>query len=131
MGVEAVRVRSGSEATRVIRTTPIDIAVVDLALPLADGEGERGDAGGRRLLEVLARLPSPPPTVIVKRRTSRREEAREIAAALQARAFAVIERPVHLEIVLDTMRRILTKYHGGCWPSGLEPGSPPAADTTS
>ena len=117
MRVHAIRVHSGSEASRVLRATPIHIAVVDLALPL-DAADRAGDEGGCRLLELLSRQAKPPPTVVVKRRKTLREDTREITRALSTGAFAVIERPVHLEIVLETLRRVLQRYHAGCWPGG-------------
>lgn len=124
MGVRALRAHSGSEASRILRTDPVHVAVVDLALPLdAADAGTTGTAGGTgdseggyRLLEILSRQPAPPPTVVVKRRKSMREDAREVARALSTGAFAVIERPVHIEIVLETLRRVLTRHYRGCWP---------------
>jgi DNA-binding response OmpR family regulator len=115
LDVHAIRVHSGDEASRVVRTTPIHIAVVDLALPL-DAADRAGDEGGCRLLEILSRQPTPPPTVVVKRRKTLREDTREITRALSGGAFAVIERPVHLEIVLETLRRVLKRHYANTWP---------------
>lgn len=120
LGINTVRVGSGHEATNVLRATPVHIAVVDLALPLNPSAPSfteiEEQEGGYRLLEILGRLSCPPPTLVVKRRKTRRDDARELAAALQARAFAVIERPVRMDIVLEAMRRVLTRYHSGKWP---------------
>lgn len=123
MGVVAHRAASGAEASRVIRSTPIHIAVVDLGLPLEAagiGGGEAAAAdGGLRLLEMLRRLEFSPPTVIVKRVRTHRDEAREIAAALRAGAFAVVDRPSSpgdLEIMLDVLRRCLCRFYKGRWP---------------
>ncbi|MFG0293942.1 MAG: hypothetical protein ACF8MJ_12425 [Phycisphaerales bacterium JB050] len=120
LGINTVRVGSGREATSVLQATPVHIAVVDLALPLNPAAPSFAEIeeqeGGYRLLEILGRLSCPPPTLVVKRRKTRRDDARELAAALQARAFAVIERPVRMDIVLEAMRRVLTRYHSGKWP---------------
>ncbi|MEZ6235102.1 MAG: hypothetical protein R3B68_13020 [Phycisphaerales bacterium] len=120
MGVVAHRATSGAEASQVIRSTPIHIAVVDLGLPLeCSASGPSGDDGGLRLLELFRRLESAPPTVIVKRMRTHRDEAREIAAALRCGAFAVIDRPstpADLEIMLDVLRRCLTRFYKGRWP---------------
>ncbi len=120
LGINTVRVGSGREATSVLQATPVHIAVVDLALPLNPAAPSfteiEEQEGGYRLLEMLGRLPCPPPTLVVKRRKTRRDDARELHAALQARAFAVIERPVRMDIVLEAMRRVLTRYHSGKWP---------------
>lgn len=119
MGVQTFRVRSGREATRLLQSTQVHIALVDLGLPLdasADGSPLSAEEGGPRLLELLQRLGAPP-TVVVKREKTRREDARTLSSALGAGAFAVLERPVHLETALEVMRRILCRHYAGRWPS--------------
>ena len=103
-----------------LQTTPMHIALVDLSLPLdsSDSSNPLGtEEGGSRLLDLLGRLDSPPATVVVKREKTRREDARTLATALGAGAFAVLERPVHLETALEVMRRILCRHYSGRWPS--------------
>lgn len=134
MGVQVWRVRSGREAADIIRSTPVHIALVDLALPLeppcsgsnvdlASGMppttgSANPEEGGPRLLELLGRLATPPPTVVVKREKNKREDARTLCSVLEAGAFAVLERPVHLETALDVMRRILRRCYADRWPGG-------------
>lgn len=121
-GVHAWRAASGDEATRLIRTVPVHIAVVDLSLPLHTGSPASAiEEGGPRILELLARLEQPPPTVVVKRRRTSREDARQLASALQAGVFAVLEQPVHLETALEVMRRVLTRHYANRWPSPPPP----------
>ncbi|HRQ72173.1 MAG TPA: hypothetical protein PLU35_04005, partial [Phycisphaerales bacterium] len=77
------------------------------------------EEGGPRLLEILRRLDQPPPTVVVKRARSHRDDCREIAAALRAGAFAVIDRPHgpnDLEVMLEVLRRCLLRFYRGRWP---------------
>lgn len=137
MGIRTVRARSGSEAADLISAMPVHIAVVDLALPLTPREGggpEGSDGGvpeaGPKILELLARLPEPPPTVVVKRRRTAREDARQLASALHAGAFAVLEPPVELETALEVMRRVLRRHYGDRWPDGgrVPPGGRPGAN---
>ena len=118
MGVFSLRAQTGAQATEVIRrTAQIHIAVVDLGLPL-DSNGASEEAGPK-LLEILARLDQPPPTVVVKRSRGHRDDGREIAAALRAGAFAVIDRPHDmggLEILLEVLRRCLRRHYQDRWP---------------
>lgn len=118
MGVVAFRAQSGAEATRLLRSMPVHIAVVDLSLPLEVGSPAGEAEGGRRLLELLARLDSPPPTVVVNPRRARREVERHLMSALQAGVFAVLERPVGLETALEVFRRVLHRHYSGGWPKG-------------
>ena len=118
MGVRSHRAATAREATRVIETIPIHVAIVDLGLPL-DDRCQASDEAGPRLLDLLARTSTHPPTVIIKRQRTARDDRRELAAALRAGAFAVIDRPADtrdLESMLDVLRRILTRHYRGRWP---------------
>lgn len=122
MGVRSHQATTGAEATRIITSVPIHMAVVDLALPLDAGTDADPDLaeGGPRLLELLARLASPPPVVVVKRRRTQRDETRDIAAALRLGAFAVVDRPREaqdLNLMLEVLRRCLERHYRGRWPA--------------
>lgn len=121
MGVVSHRAGTGREASRVIQSLRIHIAVVDLALPLeATADAPDLAEGGSRLLEVLSRLEEPPPVVAVKRRRTHRDDAREMAEALRLGAFAVVDRPreLHeLDMMLDVLRRCLERHYRGRWPT--------------
>ncbi|MBX3392430.1 MAG: hypothetical protein KF787_07250 [Phycisphaeraceae bacterium] len=127
LGVSSVRARSGREAAEVIRSVPIHIAVVDLGLPL-EAESPDSDSmdseGGPRLLELLARLSEPPPTVVVKPPRTHRDDRRDLSAALRLGAFAVVDRPRgdgDLELMLEVLRRCLSRFYHGRWPSRGDP----------
>jgi DNA-binding NarL/FixJ family response regulator len=121
MGVVSHRAGTGRQATAVMQSTPIHIAIVDLGLPLdTSSTPEQSEEGGTRVLELLARLDQPPPTVVVKRTRSMRDDRRELAAALRMGAFAVIDPPREtsdLDLLLDVMRRVLTRHYKGRWPA--------------
>ena len=118
MGVRSHVAASARSAERFIQGNTIHIAIVDLALPLED-QTTPDDEAGVQLLELLSRMPVPPPTVVIKRRRSARDDRREIAAALRAGAFAVVDRPnaqTELEALLEVLRRCLTRHYAGRWP---------------
>ena len=138
MGVAAIRVESGREATQILQTRRVHIAVVDLGLPLektarpASATSATGaaataatplprrneDTGGTRLLQLLQRLDAPPPTVVVRRPADRAAgHQRTLHEALRAGAFAVLDVPVQLEQILEIMRRILRRHYADCWPA--------------
>lgn len=132
MGIRSHRAVDAREASRVIETTPIHLAVVDLALPLetrpADpsqtvGPG-RVEEAGPRVLELLARLTTPPPILVIKRGRTNRDDRREMAAALRAGAFAVLDRPraqQDLETLLEVFRRVLIRHYANRWPDRPPP----------
>ncbi|MEM9065595.1 MAG: response regulator [Planctomycetota bacterium] len=117
MGVRSIHARSGVEAGQVIEEHEVHIAVVDLGLPL-DAE-KPSPSAGPKLLEVLRRLEQPPPTVVIRNDPTARQLQREMAAALRMGAFAVVDRPRaqrDLELLLEVLRRCLTRHYGGRWP---------------
>lgn len=125
MGVQSHRAETGDQAKRVLETTQIHIAIVDLALPLDSrceascGHQPDLEEGGPRLLEILSRLSQPPPTVVMKRERSTRDDARDLGAALRLGAFAVVDRPRHqsdVDQLLEVLRRALMRFYQGRWP---------------
>lgn len=134
MGITSLTAHSGEEAADVIRRMAIHIAIVDLTIPLR--RPEAGSAagltpGGARILQILSRLEQPPPTVIVRPRPpAAREHVRGLALALRQGAFAVLDRPFHMETMLEVMRRILRRHYAGYWPGGQSWNEPPSTPTT-
>ena len=116
MGIHAMEADTGEEAASLIQHQPIHIAVVDLEIPLS-GTGPRPTPGGPRILQLLRRLDQPPPTIVVRpRQASNRQDVRELMASLREGAFAVIDRPLQLETILDTLRRVLRRHYQDAWP---------------
>lgn len=119
MGIRSHIASSFNSAQRVIEANPIHIAIVDLALPLGDAPADSEEAG-TRILNLLARLASPPPTVVIKRRRTARDDIREMNAALRSGAFAVVDRPNaqrEIESLLDVLRRCMNRHYQNRWPS--------------
>ncbi len=117
MGIQSLQANTGEEAASLIQHRPVHIAVVDLEIPLAS-TGDRRVAGGPRILQLLRRLnPSPPTIVIRPRQASGREDARGLVASLKEGAFAVIDRPLHIEVLLETLRRVLQRHYMDTWPA--------------
>lgn len=121
LGVHSLRAGNCAEATRVIQHFPVHIAVVDLGLPmerLTPGNPDPAEAGPR-ILELLRRLDAPPPIVVVKPARSHRDDARQIAAALRAGVYAVVDRPHgqgDLELMLGVLQRCLRRFYHNRWP---------------
>ena len=116
MGISCIRVETGEDAANAIDEYAIHIAVVDLAIPLRRAASPQ--AGGPRILQLLRRLTEPPPTVVIRPpQATRRESARSLTEALKEGAFAVLDRPVKMESMLQVMQRILTRYYADLWPN--------------
>ena len=119
MGIRAMQAESGDEAARIINHQPVHIAVVDLEIPIDTRPNmtTRPRSGGAKLLQLLKRLETPPPTIVVKpRHGSEREHARSLSQSLREGAFAVLDRPLELESLLEVLKRVLQRHYRNGWP---------------
>ncbi len=124
LGIHTLRARSGEEAAQTISGGTIHIAVVDLTVPLRPAD--RSPAAGPRLLALLRRLEEPPPTVVIRPPPpGTRDHVRGLTDALREGAFAVLDRPIHLESLLEVMRRILRRHYADLWPLRPKPRRSP------
>lgn len=115
-GISSMQAASGEEAAKLIQSHHVHIAVIDWSTPLAS----RGNSepSGERILQLLRRLaPTPPVVVIRPPQPAHRENVRGLSAALREGAFAVVDRPVHLETMLEVMRRIVQRHYRDHWPA--------------
>lgn len=120
MGIRAHLAGSGQQATHLIQSMPIHVALVDLGLPLETGDPTQAPEGGYRLLDILSRLANRPPMVAIISARTPREEGRQLNAALRHGVFAVMNRPRtagDVETLLEVLRRCVTRHYKGRWPT--------------
>ena len=116
-GIRSLRAETGEEALQMIDEQEIHIAIVDLSIPLKQGEGMRRP-GGERVLQLLRRMSPQPPTIVIRpRQSTARENARSLARSLQEGAFTVVDRPAMLETLLDALHRAMKRHYAGRWPA--------------
>ena len=123
MGIRSIRVETCEEAEDVIRKVVVHIAVVDLAIPLKRKSAAPASSapittgGGAKTLQLLRRLERVPPTIVIRPpEPSLRQSARSLLQSLREGAFAVLDRPVAMEEMLDVMRRVLRRHYEDSWP---------------
>ena len=115
--------RCGEEAEALIRRESVHIAVVDLEIPhraitRTGAPPMSRIEEGLRVLQLLKRLDPSPPTIVVRPpQPSTREHARGLSQSLRDGAFAVLDRPLQLESMLEVLRRILKRHYQDGWPS--------------
>jgi len=118
-GVHAYVARTGQEALELAKQVPVHAAVIDLLTPPDERSGGSRSPGGLWLLELLRRSPQRPPVVLVSNPTySQRQLQRYLNEALRLGAFSVINRPVELEALLESIRRLIDRRYKGTWPTG-------------
>lgn len=117
MGIQSIRAETGEDAVDVIRAQPVHIAVVDLEIPF-HRHGGSTEAAGSRILQLLRRLDPIPPTIVVRApQPSQRDSSRGLSKSLRDGAFAVVDRPFPMEMMLEILRRVLRRHYEGLWPA--------------
>ncbi len=115
-GIRSLTAKNGEEAVRMIETSDIHIAIVDVVIPLSESTATQRP-GGERVLQLLRRLQPQPPTIVIRpRQASLRDNARSLARSLQEGAFTVVDRPAVLETLLDALQRVLQRHYSDRWP---------------
>jgi CheY-like chemotaxis protein len=121
-GIRCYRAESGDEASEVIRSARVHIAVIDLSIPMHPTRTQfpatRAVPAGPRVLQLLRRLDQPPPTIVVRpRQVDPAESTRMLADALRDGAFTVLDDPVPIEAMLQALERVVRRHYRDHWPA--------------
>ena len=102
-GVQTVAAHTGREALRLIESGTIDVAVLDQTMP---------QLGGMQVVKRMRDLPSPPPAILLADNLSNAL----LHEALGMRVFSVLGKPVDFNLLLDSLARVMRRFHGDRWP---------------
>jgi CheY-like chemotaxis protein len=102
-GVQTVAAHTGREALRLIESGTIDVAVLDQQMP---------QLGGMQVVRRMRDLPSPPPAILLADNLSNAL----LHEALGMRVFSVLGKPVDFNLLLDSLARVMRRFHDGRWP---------------
>ena len=115
-GVQTLSARSGREALELIESTPVHVAVLDMQMPQLGGlqvvrmmrEARKGQSHGQ-----APGLPGQTPPAILLANELNSHLLRE---ALAMHVFSVLSKPVDFNVLLDSLARVLKRYHSSQWP---------------
>jgi DNA-binding NtrC family response regulator len=107
-GVQTVMAKSGREALHLIETRPIHVAVLDQQMP---------QLGGLQVVKLMREIQKAPPAILLARELN----SHLLREALGMHVFSVLSKPVDLNVLLDTLARVLRRYHESRWPDGKKP----------
>jgi CheY-like chemotaxis protein len=106
-GVHTLTVHTGREALEILESdTPIHLAVLDAQMP---------GLGGLQVIKLLREhKKATPPAILLSQNLTNHL----LHDALAMQVFSVLAKPVDLNLLLDTMARVLKRYHESRWPLG-------------
>lgn len=107
-GVETLTVRTGREALDLIESRPIHAVVLDAQMP---------QLGGLQVIRLIRDVRAwRTPAVILLTNHLTNHLLRE---ALGMQVFSVLAKPVDLNVLLDTLARVLRRFHENRWPADV------------
>ena len=109
-GVRTISARSGREALDLIEATPIHAAVLDAQMP---------QLGGLQVVRLMRDLRKPTPAILLANDLT----GALLREALSVHVFSVLSKPVDFNVLLDSLARVLRRYHQSRWPGEGERGS--------
>ena len=105
-GVQTLVARSGREALDLIEQRPVHVAVLDQQMP---------QLGGLQVIRLMRDLKKdPPPAAIL---LANQLTHHLLHDALAMHVFTVLAKPVDFNVLLDSLARVLRRYHESRWPN--------------
>jgi CheY-like chemotaxis protein len=102
-GVSTVQARTGREALDRIESGEVHVAILDQNLP---------QLSGLQVVKLAARRELSPPAILLARDLS----TQFLHEALGMRVFSVLSKPVDVNLLLDTLARVLKRHYANRWP---------------
>ena len=108
-GVQTLSARSGREALELIESTPVHVAVLDMQMP---------QLGGLQVVRLMREVQARgkgglvPPAILLANELN----SHLLREALAMHVFSVLSKPVDFNVLLDSLARVLKRYHASRWP---------------
>jgi DNA-binding NtrC family response regulator len=103
-GVHTVVARSGREALGLIESTPLHAVVLDTHMP---------QLGGLQVLKLMRDRRNAPPAILLTNHLTNHL----LQEALTMHVFSVLSKPVDFNLLLDSLARLLKRFHENRWPN--------------
>lgn len=108
-GVQTLSARSGREALEMIESMPVHVAVLDIRMP---------QLGGLQVVRMMREVrkgqgnPEAPAAILLADELNNHL----LREALAMHVFSVLSKPVDFNVLLDSLARVLKRYHASQWP---------------
>jgi CheY-like chemotaxis protein len=102
--VQTISARSGREALHLIESTSIHVAVLDTQMP---------QLGGLQVIRLMRAIQQAPPAILLASQLTNHL----LHEALGMHVFSVLSKPVDLNVLLDSLARVMRRYYEDRWPN--------------
>jgi CheY-like chemotaxis protein len=104
-GVQTVSAHTGRDAFELLQSLPVvHAAVLDVQMP---------QLGGLQVIRLLRELQRGTPAILLANHLT----SHLLNEALGMQVFSVLSKPVDFNVLLDSLARVLRRYHENRWPS--------------
>jgi CheY-like chemotaxis protein len=102
-GVQTVAAHNGQEAWQLIQSIPVHVAVLDTQMP---------QLGGLQVVRLMRVMNKAPVVILLTSHLTNHL----LQDALGMQVFSVLSKPVDFNLLLDSLARVLRRYHENRWP---------------
>ncbi len=102
-GVVTVAAHTGREALRLIESGTIHVAVLDQQMP---------QLSGMAVVKRMRDLPDAPPAILLADHLTNHL----LHEALGLKVFSVLAKPVQMNLLLDSLARLMKRHYESRWP---------------
>jgi DNA-binding NtrC family response regulator len=102
-GVQTVSARNGRDALDLIQSMPVHVAVLDAQMP---------QLGGLQVIKLMRESAAAPVPILLSSHLTNHL----LQEALGMQVFSVLSKPVDFNLLLDSLARVLRRYHENRWP---------------
>jgi len=104
-GVQTVTARNGRDALHLIESRPVHVAVLD---------AQMSQLGGLQVIRLMREMQNAPVSILLTNHLTNYL----LREALGMQVFSVLSKPVDLNLLLDSLARVLRRFHENKWPTG-------------
>ena len=102
-GIETIRVRTGREALSRLESGEIHVAILDQNIP---------QLSGLQVVKLTRELRSAPPAILLAKDLT----THLMHEALGMKVFSVLSKPVDVNLLLQTLARLIHRHYADRWP---------------
>jgi DNA-binding NtrC family response regulator len=103
-GVQTLSAHTGREVLDILQREPVHLVVLDVQMP---------QLGGLQVIKMMRDMDSQPPAILLANQLTQHL----LHDALAMQVFSVLSKPVDLNVLLDSIARVIKRHYASRWPT--------------